>query len=78
VTETTVFADSWFSRATWNWLLGRSPRGAHLVVRHELPLELFPREAWVRCARRGQISGRSACCPAAAGSHTATPLRRAA
>jgi hypothetical protein len=72
------FADPWFSRSTWNWLRGQSPRGSHLVVRHEVPLELYPRDAWVRCARRGQIPDRAACCPAAASSTQPQTQRRAA
>lgn len=64
VTDIAQIADPWLSRSTWNWLLGRSARGSHLVVRHEIPLELYSRDAWVRCARRGQLQGRGACCPA--------------
>lgn len=78
VTETVQIADPWFSRSTWNWLWGRSPRGSHLVVRHEVPLELYSRDAWVRCARRGQINGRGACCAAAASVAGRLPQRRAA
>lgn len=77
-TETTVFADAWFSRSTWNWLLGHSARGSHLVVRHELPLELFTRDAFIRCARRGQIPGRAACCASTSLATVPVPLRRAA
>jgi hypothetical protein len=78
VTETAVFFDPWFSRTTWNWLRGLTPRGSHLVVRHELPLELLHRETWIRCARRGYHTGRGACCPAAEASHERRPLQRAA
>jgi hypothetical protein len=78
VTETAVIFDSWFARSTWNWMLGRAPRGSHLVVRHELPLELIGRDAWQRCVRRGQISGREGCCAASAERLEAAPLRRAA
>lgn len=77
VIETARFSDPWFSRSTWNWLLGRAPRGSHLVVRHEVPLELHPREHWIRCARRGYIPGRHACCEAVAPTAT-LPMRRAA
>lgn len=77
-TETTVVADGWFSRATWNWLLGRAPRGSHRVIRHELPLELFTREAWIRCARRGQVTGRAACCASTVAVPVKSPQRRAA
>jgi hypothetical protein len=77
-TETAAFRDGWFTRATWNWIRGRTARAAHLVVRHELPLELLPRDAWIRCARRGQSLGRGACCDSAAELSHAEPLRRAA
>lgn len=72
------FADPWFSRSTWNWLWHRALRGSHLVVRHEVPLELYARDAWIRCARRGQLHGRAACCAAATSQIQATPQRRAA
>lgn len=73
VTETVELADPWFSRSTWNWLRGRSPRGYHLVVRHEIPLELYSREAWIRCARRGQLNGRRSCCASAAAVNSSLP-----
>jgi hypothetical protein len=75
VTETVRLPDPWFSRSTWNWLRGRSPRGSHLVIRHEVPLELYSRDVWLRCARRGQIHGRGPCCGPA---ESASVIRRAA
>lgn len=78
VTETVQFSDPWFSRSTWNWLCGRSPRGSHLVVRHEVPLELYSRDAWIRCARRGQTNGRGACCAAVAAQADTSASRRVA
>jgi len=77
ITETTCLSDSWLSKSTWNWLFHGQPRGAHLLVRHETPLELHNRDAWLRCARRGQMPGRSACCSAVATPQT-LPMRRAA
>lgn len=77
MTEIAQLSDSWFSRSTWNWLWGNSPRGSHLIVRHEIPLELYSRDSWVRCARRGQLPGRGTCCEAAAMSVSTQAFRRA-
>jgi len=78
-TQVSNFADSWLSRATWNWLRGRTPRGSHLLVSHVLPLELLSLDAWIRCARRGQIAGRGACCSTSVEASTISmPIRRAA
>lgn len=77
ITETASLADSWLSRETWNWLFRGEPRGSHLIVRHEAPLELLTRDAWQRCVRRGQLPGRAACCRTVSAPVT-LPLRRAA
>jgi hypothetical protein len=68
-----LVADPWLSRATWNWLFRGEPRGAHLIVRHEAPLELLNREAWQRCVRRGQLPGRAACCEPVASAPASVP-----
>ncbi len=77
VVETACLSDPWLSRSTWNWLFRGQPRGAHLVIRHETPLELLNRDAWQRCARRGQMPGRAGCCSAVTPVKS-IPLRRAA
>lgn len=76
-TELTVLPDPWFSPATWNWLRGKSPRGRHLLIRHEVPLKLLSPLEWFSYARRGQGATSARCCTTVSAANSTTARRAA-
>jgi len=62
--ETTEFSASWFSRSTWNWMLGRGAVPAELTVSLRIPSERLTVEQWQDHARRGLLTGAACCCSA--------------
>lgn len=63
--ETTQFPAPWFSRSTWNRLLGRGCAPAESTVSLRTPSERLTVEQWREHARRGLLTGADSCCAAA-------------
>lgn len=63
--ETAEFPAPWFSRNTWQWLLGHGSAPAELAVSLRTPAERLAVSEWQEHAQRGLLTGAACCCPAA-------------
>ena len=59
--QVSCLADSFVSRSTWNWMLGRQPRAGFLIASLQIPTAVRLRRDWEQIADQAALR-RSGCC----------------